>query len=234
MFSASLDKSIKSWDVGNLRLSKHFIGHLSGVYLIRYNDMFKLLYSGGRDNTCRIWDCLTAKEIHCLSGHYKPITGLAGNFQNQFVFTGSEDGVIKIWDSKEGECIRTLDFGGTRIKYLNSQEKNNEIISGTSSSIYRIYIKEEIRVIKKITSNKYNFECFTTSNNGIIAVADNIGRVHFWNSFNLMYKGNFIDPVISKNRLRRSVLISLKFDLSNRFLLSGDNKNDIIVWEKKN
>mmetsp|Transcript_13701 Transcript_13701/g.21681 ORF Transcript_13701/g.21681 Transcript_13701/m.21681 type:complete len:106 (-) Transcript_13701:1572-1889(-) len=88
MFSASLDKSIKSWDVGNLRLSKHFIGHLSGVYLIRYNDMFKLLYSGGRDNTCRIWDCLTAKEIHCLSGHYKPITGLAGNFQNQFVFTG--------------------------------------------------------------------------------------------------------------------------------------------------
>ena len=56
LFSASLDKEVKCWDLEANRVIRNYHGHLSGVYSVALHPALDVLATGGRDATCRLWD----------------------------------------------------------------------------------------------------------------------------------------------------------------------------------
>ena len=62
---------VKCWDLEQNKATRHYHGHLSGVYAIDLHPTIDVLATCGRDATTRIWDMRTKACIHSLSGQKK-------------------------------------------------------------------------------------------------------------------------------------------------------------------
>ena len=101
--SASIDTTVKVWDLseGNLKYSfySRFGGHSGSVLALSFLNDKNLLASGSSDKTIKIWDLTTGKIVNTLSkaigGHTASVKFLT-YLGNNLLASGS-DNSIKIW-----------------------------------------------------------------------------------------------------------------------------------------
>jgi WD40 repeat protein len=105
--SASIDKSIRIWDVKTgveiVRLEGHR-GSITSLGLLADGR----LVSGAADNTIRFWDIASGSEVALIdvsaSWALCPLPGAR-------LASGSEDGIIRLWDLKNNVEISRFDCG---------------------------------------------------------------------------------------------------------------------------
>ncbi|MEE6162573.1 hypothetical protein U9R62_14780 [Cylindrospermopsis raciborskii DSH] len=76
MVSASLDNTIKIWDMATGREKHTLTGHQSSVYSVTISPDGKTLVSASGDKTIKIWDMATGREKHTLTGHQSSVNGV--------------------------------------------------------------------------------------------------------------------------------------------------------------
>jgi len=92
--SASLDNTIKVWDVEGGVCARTMFGHIEGVWDV---DVDKLrIISGSHDRTLKIWDKDSGRCLHTLVGHTSAVTAVS--LQDQYAITGSDDATVRIWN----------------------------------------------------------------------------------------------------------------------------------------
>ncbi|KAI3657153.1 hypothetical protein MP638_002345 [Amoeboaphelidium occidentale] len=100
VFSASIDKTIKRWDINTNEVMNEFKrsgsvnGHLGAVMSICIIGNY--LFSASADTSARLWDISTQKVLEVYIGHTKPVYWVA--YDNQTLFTGSEDQATYSWN----------------------------------------------------------------------------------------------------------------------------------------
>jgi WD40 repeat protein len=98
LFSGSVDKRIRIWDINveshDSASTATLEGHRATVWTIMA-DLNKIV-SGAADNEIRIWDPETYKCLKVIRGHSKAIRCIDIGYD--FIVSGSTDGVIKFWD----------------------------------------------------------------------------------------------------------------------------------------
>ncbi|GAA5873489.1 hypothetical protein JCM1840_007394 [Sporobolomyces johnsonii] len=91
--SASLDNTIRVWDVEKAQCLRTGFGHLEGVWDV---DVDKLrIVSASHDRTLKIWDRDTGRCLHTLIGHKSAVT--AALLSDQQIVSGSDDGEVRVW-----------------------------------------------------------------------------------------------------------------------------------------
>ncbi|GAA6059504.1 hypothetical protein JCM10212_002247 [Sporobolomyces blumeae] len=91
--SASLDNTIRVWDVEKAQCLRTGFGHLEGVWDV---DVDKLrIVSASHDRTLKIWDRDTGKCLHTLIGHKSAVTSTL--LTDQQIVSGSDDGEVRVW-----------------------------------------------------------------------------------------------------------------------------------------
>ncbi|GAA6005490.1 hypothetical protein JCM11491_003659 [Sporobolomyces phaffii] len=91
--SASLDNTIRVWDVEKAQCMRTGFGHLEGVWDV---DVDKLrIVSASHDRTLKIWDRDTGRCLHTLIGHKSAVTSTL--LTDQQIVSGSDDGEIRVW-----------------------------------------------------------------------------------------------------------------------------------------
>ena len=149
LVSASLDKSIKIWDVNNGTSLKYTLeasngGHQDAVVALAANEDMSLFASGSADNTIKLWDYSYIDNIRLksnLEGHTKIIVGLIW-IDNIRLASSSYDKSVKIWDTNSNKLNFTFDSlnGGHDLpvdylalmenKYLASSSSNYQVEPG--------------------------------------------------------------------------------------------------------
>jgi WD40 repeat protein/serine/threonine protein kinase len=106
--SASLDHTIKLWNVASSDEIRTLIGHAGVVSSVSFSPDGTLFASASDDKTIKIWDAVTGTELHTLQGHTLPVNCVSFSPDGMSLASASNDGTVKLWNASSGEELRTL------------------------------------------------------------------------------------------------------------------------------
>jgi WD40 repeat protein len=108
VYSASLDGTIRAWDVTTGETVGAFEGHTHGVCSVATTPEGDRLVSGSIDGTLRIWDTDTGAELAVLSGHSARVWGVAVSPDGRTAASAGSDKSVRVWDLVTGHEIHHL------------------------------------------------------------------------------------------------------------------------------
>ncbi|XP_041001296.1 U5 small nuclear ribonucleoprotein 40 kDa protein-like [Juglans microcarpa x Juglans regia] len=108
VIEASLDKTLRAWDVRTGKQIKKMAEHSSCVNSCCPSQRGPLLVvSGFDDGAAKLWDMWQRGAIQIFPDKYQ-ITAVSFSDASDKIFTGGIDNDIKVWDLRKGEVSMTL------------------------------------------------------------------------------------------------------------------------------
>lgn len=93
LLTASLDNTIKLWDIKTGKCARTLFGHVEGVWCIAA-DNFRIV-SGAHDKLVKVWDVQSGKCWHTFSGHTKPVCCV--DLNDTGFASGGDDGIVQLY-----------------------------------------------------------------------------------------------------------------------------------------
>ncbi len=119
LFSSSLDKTVKVWEVNHGQLVSTFVLD-STPSCILVDNILTSIFVGSAGGSI---DCISLKpkktyqsinlltdEVSKFSGHKSEVTSLELSIDSAILFSGSVDQTVRVWLVKNLQCLRTLSF----------------------------------------------------------------------------------------------------------------------------
>ncbi|KAK2895437.1 coatomer subunit beta' [Channa argus] len=130
--SASLDRTIKVWQLGSSSPNFTLEGHEKGVNCIDYysGGDKPYLISGADDRQVKIWDYQNKTCVQTLEGHAQNVSCVSFHPELPIIITGSEDGTVRIWHSSTYRLESTLNYGMERVWCVCGLRGSNNVALG--------------------------------------------------------------------------------------------------------
>lgn len=130
--SASLDRTVKVWQLGSNVANFTLDGHDKGVNCVDYyhGGDKPYLISGADDRLVKIWDYQNKTCVQTLEGHAQNISAVSFHPELPIVLTGSEDGTVRIWHSGTYRLETSLNYGFERVWTIACMRGTNNVALG--------------------------------------------------------------------------------------------------------
>lgn len=130
--SASLDRTVKVWQLGSNVANFTLEGHEKGVNCVDYyhGGDKPYLISGADDRLVKIWDYQNKTCVQTLEGHAQNVSAVSFHPELPIVLTGSEDGTIRIWHSGTYRLETSLNYGFERVWAIAGMRGTNNVALG--------------------------------------------------------------------------------------------------------
>lgn len=130
--SASLDRTVKVWQLGSNVANFTLEGHEKGVNCVDYyhGGDKPYLISGADDRLVKIWDYQNKTCVQTLEGHAQNISAVSFHPELPIVLTGSEDGTVRIWHSGTYRLETSLNYGFERVWTISCMRGTNNVALG--------------------------------------------------------------------------------------------------------
>jgi WD40 repeat protein len=153
--TASLDGSIKFWDVPTCRKHQKAMSdsngaakvanptpkstiqsaHSGGVTALAVRTDGHQLLSGGSDGTVKVWDVKTGKAALTISAaHPGSVKAVFYRHDSDEIITAGADKVVKVWDGKAGKLLRKSEPSRTAIAALAVSADGKKIAIGSGTA----------------------------------------------------------------------------------------------------
>lgn len=154
--SASLDRTIKVWNLSSIDPNFTLEGHLKGVNCVDYftGGDKPYLISGSDDQTAKVWDYQTKSCVQTLEGHTHNLSAVCFHPEVPIIFTGSEDGTVRIWHATTYRLENTLNYGLERVWALGYLKGSRRIVIGYDEGAIMVKIGREEPVASMDNSGK--------------------------------------------------------------------------------
>ena len=96
IISASIDNTLRLWDLKSGRVRKTLEGHLGWVTAVAALDGERAM-SASVDKTLRVWDLTSGRILQTLEGHRGTVTSVA-ILDGERAISASDDNTLMIWD----------------------------------------------------------------------------------------------------------------------------------------
>lgn len=130
--SASLDRTLKVWQLGAATANFTLEGHEKGVNCVDYyhGGDKPYLISGADDRLVKIWDYQNKTCVQTLEGHAQNISAVSFHPELPVVLTGSEDGTVRIWHANTHRLESSLNYGFERVWTICCLRGSNNVALG--------------------------------------------------------------------------------------------------------
>eukprot|EP00095_Tigriopus_kingsejongensis_P011235 maker-scaffold414_size178625-snap-gene-0.28 protein:Tk11235 transcript:maker-scaffold414_size178625-snap-gene-0.28-mRNA-1 annotation:"vesicle coat complex beta" len=130
--SASLDRTVKVWQLGSASPNFTLEGHEKGVNCVDYyhGGDKPYLMSGADDRQVKIWDYQNKTCVQTLEGHAQNISALCFHPELPIILTGSEDGTVRVWHANTYRLENTLNYGLERVWSIAALKGTNSVAIG--------------------------------------------------------------------------------------------------------
>ncbi|QDL12402.1 serine/threonine protein kinase [Brasilonema octagenarum UFV-E1] len=139
LVSASIDKTIKIWNLQTGELKSTLTGHTDSVNSVAISPDGKTLVSGSWDNTIKIWNLQTGELKSTLTGHTYWVVSVAISPDGKTLVSGSFDSTIKIWNLQTPELQSTLTGHTYSVYSVAISPDGKTLVSGSTDSTIKIW-----------------------------------------------------------------------------------------------
>uniref|UniRef100_A0A7S1KUN6 Coatomer subunit beta' n=1 Tax=Percolomonas cosmopolitus TaxID=63605 RepID=A0A7S1KUN6_9EUKA len=145
--SASLDTSVRVWNINKSSANFALQGHAQGVNCVDfYHGDKPFIISGSDDTQVKIWDYQTRSCVQTLEGHSENVTAVCFHPRLGYIISGSEDHTVNIWNSSTYQLEDTLDSGLERVWDLG-YANNTKIALAYDEGTVVLRLGKEIPVV---------------------------------------------------------------------------------------
>ena len=154
--SASLDRTVKVWQLGSTAPNFTLEGHDKGVNCVDYyhGGDKPYLISGADDRLVKIWDYQNKNCVQTLEGHTQNISAVTFHPELPIILTGSEDGTVRVWHANTYRLENTLNYGLERVWQLSSLKGSNDVAVGYDEGSVLIKLGREEPAMSMDASGK--------------------------------------------------------------------------------
>ncbi|CAF2177000.1 unnamed protein product [Brassica napus] len=154
--SASLDRSIKIWNLGSPDPNFTLDAHLKGVNCVDYftGGDKPYLITGSDDHTAKVWDYQTKTCVQTLDGHTHNVSAVCFHPELPIIITGSEDGTVRIWHATTYRLENTLNYGLERVWAIGHMKGSHRVVIGYDEGSTMVKLGREIPVASMDNSGK--------------------------------------------------------------------------------
>ncbi|KMZ56206.1 Coatomer subunit beta'-1 [Zostera marina] len=143
--SASLDRTIKIWNIGSPDPNFTLDAHLKGVNCVDYftGGDKPYLITGSDDLTAKVWDYQTKSCVQTLEGHTHNVSAVSFHPELPIIITGSEDGTVRLWHATTYRLENTLNYGLERVWAIGCIKGSRRVVFGYDEGTIMIKIGRE-------------------------------------------------------------------------------------------
>ncbi|KAK2701677.1 hypothetical protein QYM36_019682 [Artemia franciscana] len=143
--SASLDKTIKIWQLASSIPNFTLKGHVNYITCLDYTHAGQKPYliSGADDCLVKIWDYQNRSCVQSLCGHTENVSAVVFHPELPIIITGSEDGTVKIWNASTYSLEKTLNYGFGRAFTICCLKGSNMVGIGFDDGCVMIRLGKE-------------------------------------------------------------------------------------------
>ncbi|TYJ17985.1 hypothetical protein E1A91_A09G090900v1 [Gossypium mustelinum] len=154
--SASLDRTIKIWNLGSPDPNFTLDAHQKGVNCVDYftGGDKPYLITGSDDHTAKVWDYQTKSCVQTLEGHTHNVSAVCFHPELPIIITGSEDGTVRIWHATTYRLENTLNYGLERVWAIGYMKGSRRIVIGYDEGTIMVKIGREVPVASMDNSGK--------------------------------------------------------------------------------
>ncbi|GFY57345.1 coatomer subunit beta' [Trichonephila inaurata madagascariensis] len=154
--SASLDRTVKVWQLGSTTPNFTLEGHEKGVNCVDYyhGGDKPYLISGADDRLVKIWDYQNKTCIQTLEGHAQNISAVTFHPELPIIMTGSEDGTVRVWHANTYRLESTLNYNLERVWTVACLKGSNSVALGYDEGSIIIKLGREEPAMSMDSSGK--------------------------------------------------------------------------------
>ena len=222
--SASLDRTIKLWDIGAKRILATLTGHEGFVRSVAFSPDGKTLASASDDKTIKLWDTGTKQPIATLTGHKSSVWLVAFSPDGKTLASASDDNTIKLWDTGAKQTVATLTGHESSVRSVAFSPDGKTLASASKDTTIKLWDASTKQSIATLTGHEDSVYSVAFSLDGKMLASASLDRtVKLWD-------------IGAKRTLatltgHKSSVWSVAFSPDGRTLASASYDNTIKLWD---
>ncbi len=221
--SASVDKTIKLWDLATGREIQTFSGHQSGVVSVSFSPDGKTLASGSSDKTIKLWNIATGKETQTLSGHKKGVNSVSFSPDGKTLASGSGDNTIKLWNIATGKENQTLSGHKKGVNSVSFSPDGKTLASGSYDNTIKLWDLATGKETQTFSGHKKTVNSVSFSPDGkTLASGSEDNTIKLWD----LATGKETQTLSG----HKEGVNSVSFSPDGKTLASGGSEDTIKLW----
>ncbi len=177
--TASLDKTIRTWDARTAAFHAVLIGHTEAVNTAAYSADDTHIVTSSNDKTARIWDARTGVSVAVLT-HTAAVNSANYSPDGTRIVTGSDERAAHIWDAQTGVVIAALNGHLGSINFAAYSPDGRHIITASDDKTARVWDARTGSTVMVLAGHKDIVLCAAYSPDGtriITASTDKTARI---------------------------------------------------------
>ncbi len=137
--SASLDKSVRLWDVESGQQRYNLGNHTHPVYSVAFSPDGAVLASGSADRTIKIWNVRNGTLLRTLPGHTGIVYKVAFSPDGSLMASASGDKTVRLWDVNSWQVIAVMQGHTDTVFSLDFSPESDGLVSASKDGTLRLW-----------------------------------------------------------------------------------------------
>ncbi len=180
--TASTDRTVAIWSVGDWRRTHVLAGHEGQVTAVAFSPDGSRVATGGYDKSVRLWDVEQEKLIRVGRGHEDQIHSVAFHPGGRYIASASHDRTIRIWDCEDRQPPRQLVGHSHFVRHVRFHPDGDWLVSASFDRTARLWSFPDGEQLAVLRGHESHLRWLAIRPDGdAIATASEDGTVRLWN-----------------------------------------------------
>ena len=222
--SASMDNTVKIWNVADGKLLKTF-SDSNWISSVSFSPNEQIVATACADKTVKIWSLNHDQPPKVLQGHTDTVMDVSFNKEGNLLASVSKDGSVRLWNTRTWKLQRIFQTPGAQIYGVSFSPDSRLIASSSGDSPIRLWTLNSSTPTKPELVKKSGLNVRFSQDGQTIAAAGQDGVIRLLNK-----KGVPLEELRGHQQSAGTVRFN---PTDSNMLVSGSLDGTIRVWDRR-